>query len=137
MAGITFAAGHAEEINPARRRRGVKFGSRTVDGPVGRAEGQTRIDEPGINRRALHVPNARVGGRRHLFSHGLNETIADDESGAVDDFAGFDHDLAADQRVNTGSNRPMAGRENVRAGNRQREEGDETGPVTPELHRRN
>src|SRR5205807_4395639 len=130
-AGVAYAAGDAEEIDAACRRRGVKFGSRTVDWPVGRVECQARINESGVNRRAFHLPHPRVGGRRHVLANRLDETVADDDGRAFNDLVWLDNDFAAGQRMNTRWSWPMPRGKNVRAEGRHRQERGELRPETP------
>ncbi len=131
---LAIAFGYAEKINAPAGRGVIDFDSGRGHRAVGSIEGETGIDEPGVDGRALQLPDVRVGGRRQIFAHGLDETVANDDSGAVNDFGRFNNDFGADQRVNAGRKRPMAGRKDFRAEHRQRKQREQKRPATASVH---
>src|SRR5207249_5510509 len=75
-----------------------------------RAEHQVRIDEPGINRGAFHVPDARIRRWRDILAGGFDQSVADNDRAALDDLPGLDDNLAPDQSMDTQRQRTEARR---------------------------
>ncbi|OQC24899.1 MAG: hypothetical protein BWX68_01898 [Verrucomicrobia bacterium ADurb.Bin063] len=115
---IRLRARDAEESGPARGKPvpGSRFARRGSRRRVGCFEREIEIYESGVDRRAFHLPDPGVRGRRDVFSHRRNPALANDQGAVCQNLAGADDNSPAGQGMGAQRQRTKPRRKKLAGG---------------------